>query len=502
VVGRVEHDRRETVLNAAVDYLFERFKSAIAELSSRNLAEDLILRSEALLREVVVHRLSLANRKFHFLNEEAFADELREELASRYRVTSTLRFMIEYVAARPPEGLKPLSLGRFDEIMALAAAMIDFAGMSDAIHYDLAEISLSFLPSGRIGRRNAPYPAYSEYLGAFGLDEITRVEAIRQRRVKDEELSPEWIFDALDAGVTAEFGVSIHLLRRFFQTLVEIALRASPLWLFTGRQEELIVKLLENGFALTTAERLLSRFALETRKQFLAPPTGFRREDTYPWRADRRYSHRYRPLVMRARDGATDVVYGARHIMNAWRYLIMQLMSDRYKASASELTRAMGGLTKKRGDLFNKNVARLIREAKHFEIFEQVKKFKVGGKTLRPPGDIDVLLIDKRRKRLIAIQCKNIEPAHDPHAHAYELKEFLHGEKSIIAKHRNQADWLRSNVKDVLSALKVQAASRWRVDAAIVTSERIPGPYLQRIAMPILSIHELRRRLDANSEIC
>jgi hypothetical protein len=498
VVGPIEGDHRGVVLNDAVAYLFDRFEAAIAALSPENLIETLILRSEALLHEVVVHRLSLANRKFHFTDDENFAAELRGELASRSRITWTLRFMIEYVSARPPEGTQPLSLTRFDEIMALAAQMIDFAGMSDAVRFELAEISFSYFPSGRIGFENGPYTAYSHYLKALGLDEITRIDAIREHRNNDEELAGESIFAALDAGVTAEFGVGVQVLRCFFRALAEIGLRSSPSWLFTGRREELLVKLLDHGVDLPTAERLLFRFALEPRKQFSRPPSGFRKEDIYPWRADRKYSHRYRPLVMRPRDGGVDVVFGTRHIMNAWRYLVLQLLSDRYQASAPELKSAMGGLTKERGDLFNRNVGQLIREREDLEVREQVKKFKTEGKTLRPPGDIDVLVIDRKRKRLIALQCKNVEPAHDPHAHAYELKDLLDGDKSIVAKHRAQAAWLRSNLKDVMAALKTDAKSRWRVDAAIVTNARIPAPFLQRIEMPVVSFQELRRMLDTN----
>jgi hypothetical protein len=498
-VGQIADDRRSDVLNTTVAYLFERFEVRIAELSPNGLVETLVLRSEALLREVVVHRGSLANRKFHFTNDEVFAAELAEELNSRYRITAALRFMIEYVSARPPEGTEELSLSRLDEIMAIAAQMIEFASLSDAVYFELAEISLSHLPSGRIGRRNAPYSAYSEYLEALGLDEITRIDAIHQRRETNEELPYPTILAALDVGVTAEFGVGIQVLRRFFQALVEIALPDSRSWMFVARKEELLMKLLDHGFELTTAELLLSRFVLEPRRRFLIPPPGFRKEDTYPWRVDRKYSHRYRPLVMRPRQGGVDVVFGARHIMNAWRYLVLQLLSDRYHAATPELKSAMGGLTKERGALFNRNVARLIRERKDLEVREQVKKLKIEGRTLWPPGDIDVLVVDRRRKRLIALQCKNTEPAHDSHAHAYELKDLVEGEKSIVAKHRAQAAWIRSNMNDVLSALRIETAGRWRVDAAIVTSEQLPGPYLQRIGMAVVSFHELRRMLDAGS---
>jgi hypothetical protein len=498
--GTIDADRRGAVLNASVAYLFERFEAALAELSPTNLVEGLVLQSETLIREVIVHRYSLANRRFHFAGDETFADELREELAVRYRITGALRFTIEYVAARPPEGTARLSVSRFDELMALAAHMMDFGGMSDAVHYELAEISLSWLPSGRIGRRKTPYPSYSDYLGAFGLDEITRVEGMRQRRTTDD-LPSDSIFAALDGGVTAEFGVGIGLLRRFFQALAETALRASRQWMFKGRREELLMKLLDHGFDLPIAERLICRFALEPRAAFLRPPDGFRREDVYPWRADRGYSHRYRPLVLRPRDGGVDVVFGARHIANAWRYLVLQLMSDHYKATSPALKSAMGGVTRARGDVFNRHVAGVIREHEGLEVHEQVKKLNVDGRTLRPPGDIDVLVVDRRRKRLIALECKNIEPAHDPYAQWSELRDLVEGEKSIVAKQRGRVGWLRSNVKDVLSWLNIETSERWRVDTAIVTSDRIPGPYLQRVGIPVVSLQEVRRMLDRSGTL-
>jgi hypothetical protein len=498
--GALDAERRGDVLNESVAYLFERFETAVAELAPVNLVEALVLQSETLIREVIVHRYSLANRRVHFPDDEALANELREELAVRYRITGALRFTIEYVAARPPEGAARLSVSRFDHLMALAAYMTDFGGMSDAVRYTLADISLSWLPSGRIGRRNTPYPSYSDYLGAFGLDEITRVEGMRQRR-RTDDLSSDSIFAALDGGVTAEFGVGIGLLRRFFQALADTALHASRQWMFKGRRDELLMKLLDHGFDLPTADRLISRFALEPREKFLRPPDGFRREDVYPWRADRGYSHRYRPLILRPRDGGVDIVFGARHIANAWRYLVLQLISDRYKATSTALKSAVGGVTKARGDVFNRQVARVVREHESLEVREQVKKISANGRTLRPPGDIDVLVVDRQRRRLIALECKNIEPAHDPYTQWSELRDLVEGEKSIVAKQRGRVAWLRTNVKDVLSWLNIETSERWRVDTAIVTSDRIPGPYLQRVGISVVSLQEVRRMLDASGTL-
>jgi hypothetical protein len=323
---------------------------------------------------------------------------------------------------------------------------------------------------------------------------------MRQGRTTDE-LSSDFIFAALDQGVTAEFGVGVGRLRRFFLALAEIAHGASKQWMFKGRRDELLMKLLDHGFDLVTAEGLIDRFALAPRDKFLQPPNGFRHEEIYPWRSDRGYSHRYRPLVLRLRDGGVDVVFGARHIANAWRYLVMQLISDRYKANTPALKSAMGGLTKARGDIFNRYVARVIREHEGLDVREQVKKLNVHGRTHRPPGDLDVLVVDHRGKRLIALECKNIEGAHDPYAQWSEVRDLVEGDKSIVAKQRGRVAWMRANVTDVLAWLKIDTSERWRVDTAIVTSEQIPGPYLHRVSIPVVSLQEVRRMLDATGTL-
>ena len=118
--GPLPNEERSKVLNRAVDIHFEAFEGLVRSLRPEGLLEDLLARQEAFVRREEWQRRTLGSRLACF-DETSLIQELVDEVPEVTTSALALRFLIEYVAARPPRGLRPFSTGVYDRLVALAS---------------------------------------------------------------------------------------------------------------------------------------------------------------------------------------------------------------------------------------------------------------------------------------------------------------------------------------------------------------------------------------------
>jgi hypothetical protein len=493
--GPLVGSARIEILNTAVAALFARLEKEAAELASGGLLEDLLARYEALIRETIVHRLIVSRRPAD-APRESHTVRAQREIQVRLNAAGALRFVIEYIVARPPAGSAPLTLARLDRLQAIAGEIIHIASLSDVLKLGIDDFPLTLLPTGRLSFNNAALRTLGMgYATTFAATEMLRVGRAARGAVSTASVSDDYLTEILNEAIEAEFGVSLARLRRFFAALVDVATCANDAWLLITTRAELLVALTGHGIDVETTDRLIDRFSLHPRAEFLNAP-GVPRHEFYPWRVNRARSHRRRPLAVRvSENGADEILYGARHVLATWRDLLDQFVTGSYPAVTRELEQAKGKITNVRGAGFNALIADLARSIPGSVVEVGVKKI---GK-FRVPGDFDVLLAIPARRRLFALECKDIAPAVDVFAQADELKTLVtgdpsRGKRSFVDKQRERIEWLKAHLADALTHLKVASSGRWTVRGAIITSNVVPMAF-RKTAVPILSAEELRQRI-------
>ena len=174
----------------------------------------------------------------------------------------------------------------------------------------------------------------------------------------------------------------------------------------------------------------------------LEPVEGFNPKhvprDSYPWKFSRNRSMVRRPLLVRPIASGREAVWGARATWRAGRYLLQQLTSARYPATSDEMRRFIGTITRHAGDEFDTNAwPTLFGEIGFGDVRERVEKI---GKLrlLRPTGqeigDVDVLVNDRSRRVLLAVEAKDFEFARTPQELANEVEKLIgeHGQHRPI----------------------------------------------------------------------
>ena len=494
--GPILQPRRTDVLNAAVAFYYRELARLVASLSPEDLLEFLIAEQEATVHELSHRELTIPTQLACFSSVPGMVVRLSVELPELAEAAVAGRFLIEYVAARPPKGVRPISLSVYDRLLALASHLTSFGFASDLIHFQIAEIALEILPSGRLSIDHEQYvkalAAYLPDMLTSAIELATETFAQRWSGEESEEDAPadQHVRPELDEAARAEFGCSFTDVQRFLAGAFVISEDLDPSNVCLRYDEFLDRQVNYLGWSKEQVASVLDHLTLTPRMEFLSPPAPYRREDTYPWRYNRRLSYVRCPFVFRRRDDRTEILWGNRHLYRAALTLLRLCLSGRFQASSQEMKRVMGTILHHEGKAFNDAVVAALKGNPELIVASRVKD--IGDL----PGDIDVLVADPARRRLGILECKDFAMARMPHEIDFELKKLFegkHGEQTMIEK---RADWARMHVDDLLNWLGlsgVEHTNRWRVEPLIVISQELLSPYLRRSPIPIVSLKKLIR---------
>lgn len=490
-IGPIRADRRKEALNGTVAFLFDQFAGEIARLRPDSLLEWLVAHNEAIVDE---HELLLHREPFElvsFGNHAEPARDFADRLFEIYKADSASRFIIEYVAARPPGGTKPISFSDYHRVLALAAKIIFFGMLSDDLHYETDAPELARLPSGRIGisgSRRAK--ARDQYAEVFGIGR-------RQRLIRSDAGAPEWVrvkqvkaITAIEEASAAEFGYSLSQHLEIIGAALQLCVRHEGAVTRVSRPEFLAAVQTATGVDAPTAARWLADLSLAPRADFRRVPAPAKEPDIYPWRYNRRWSYVRRPFLV---DG-DDIVFGTSHVERSGTYLRHLCFSGRLKATTDRMRRAIGYATNASGARFNCQVASVLRECAHLIVRERIGRVGIH-RIKHTLGDVDVLVADPHTRRLRAYECKDLSVARTPSELHNELKQLAEGHGSFVAKHDRRVEWIRAHLDSVLEELGAPNHKGWDVAGAIVVDQEIVSPYLVNLPLMVMSIAQVEQML-------
>jgi hypothetical protein len=507
-IGLIVREERTEVLKAAVAFHLRQLEELVATLSADGLLEWLVLANEALVVDFNRMRFEIPTKAACFGD----VGDIREQLAKRFPRSTTAsvanRFLIEYIAARPPTGSRRMSYALYDRLLAIAAQLHGRGYISDLIHFKLDDPLLSVLPSRRLGvGRNTRFMEGREaYLEEFTRAEVARSVDRFPRLWRRETQAGKPDVAEYDAALVDEVGLTLSEIHDFFAGLFARSYEREH-EVKVARVSELLDELeQELGWQRERVERAFELFALRPRERFAPPGAPFRLEDVYPWRFNRALSYVRRPLVVRPGTDGDEVVWGVRGCYVAQQYFGNLVIDGRLKADSSRMRSLIGRLRDEDGRAFNDAVAELFEAQAELIVRRQVKKvgpLRIERRRGEDLGDIDVLIADPELKRLEAVEAKDLTVARTPAELSNELKETFQARddrQAAIARHVERVQWLRDHLGDVLKWLGIDDnPAAWEVEGLIVIDIELMSPYLVDLPFPVLTYRALQNQLRERS---
>ncbi len=494
-----------SVCNELVDLFLNRIKESVRRFSWRSLLKELVSQHEAYWHLKAYEQITTPTNIACYGDVQSHVERLAKDLTQAEETAVALRVLIEIVTAEPPDGNELLSTANFDKLIAMAFHLVNWAMLSDHIHLGIMDYRLSILPSGRIGV--APIDAVEVWRPFTASKTYEQVEAeIRDfaKRFQSEgsvEPDPQLIA-LLDKAFLAEFGMTWSAIVQFCQSLTVLGFElgsASPSLPYSKLEADIRTRL---GWQEDEFRSALELFCLRPRPVWEEAPPGFdAKEDIWPWRNNRRLSYLRRPLIVGPEPSDDPLVFwGPRHVDEALRNLFGLVYSGRYKLqpdSAKEMSDLISDFQEKAGKAYVREVKDWLDSNTGYKPYPEVPIKP--GKPLHSDedlGDVDLLCIDARMKKILAIECKNINFGRNPREIANELERFV-GKKgstdqSWVAKHQNRDEWLRSHL-DVIRRVYGLEAGAWHIESVFLVSQEISATYLTDMPLPFLSFPRLMR---------
>lgn len=483
-IGTVNDCQRKEIANTVVEWLYNRLEAKVAEFESDHMLE--VIYQDV---EEVLYRLLIAEKKF-YSDVACYPEKEKNYLEENNNLNKTslsLKFLLEYVTARPPLGSKHLGIGQYEELLAICSLIVDWAYKGDLFYYGIVNTPVTFLKSKRIGMK------HDEFLDIYQYSNIYRQRQLKYDSsylLRKQYTVKKGVFiEELESAFRDEFGYSYS---DFFQVVVTMA-NMDELDVICISQSELEEKLIELNDKLTksTIDTVLRDITYCPRNDFLKMPDGYNKEDAFPWRFNRKYSFNRRPVLKRG----NELIFGTRQIYHMAEYVTDLIYSGKFKANCNSLKTLCGKITKAQGAAFNDLIVQMLQDMKTFKLYPNVKK--INGKRIADDrgdlGDIDVLIIDEDKNKIIVTEIKNFRFSKNPREIKLEYdKMFVDNENKLCfaTKHNKRKKWVEDNLNDVKTQYRLDNRP-WIVTSLFIVNQPLISSHIYKINIKCISIAEL-----------
>jgi hypothetical protein len=367
---------------------------------------------------------------------------------------------------------------------------------SDAVHYNLTDLDLAILPSGRLGRSEQQFRTAQEaHVTQVTAERIAGVASRFDQYWRDPNRphgSEPDLVQKLNRASEAEFGLPMTDLGSFLRAVRRTGIEHGhgiarmPL----DRLSDSVASHLNwEPDKVAAAIRL---FSLAERPSYLTPVDLYPKVDLYPWRYNRGPAYLRRPIVLRTVNGETEALWGNRHAELALDNLLSLCLNGQLKAHSLEMRQLIGSLRHEQGERFNDRVAELLGVHTDLTVRRRVKK--VGTFRLGNLGDIDVLVGRVTDLRLFVIECKDFSASRTPHELRGEIEEFvqgIEGKKSIVERHQARTKWVEEHLVETVQFLQLSPQGNWKVYPLIVVDEPMMSARLLSLNIPLLTVRQI-----------
>jgi len=507
-VGPIEGTDRQQAVNKIVEFLYLKLEGIVVTLSPDRLLEWLVCHDERVVYEDAFARFSIPARTACYSSVPKMVQEFQEEYGKRSSAHISSRFLIEYVAARPPNGQRPISLSIYDELLAIAWQLVNFGNVSDALRYKLADRPIAMLESGRLAiGRSAYEEAHDAFLGEFSyglvgrsmdaFDGHWRVSGESESRGDEADFRQQ-----VDDATECEFGIKYSELIDFLVEVLDAGLRRESEPKVAAVSDLLDEANCKLNWDRSKLQKALDHFAAYPRADFMKPPPPSQKQDVYPWRHNRALSYFRKPLLLRRTSRGDEVVWGSRNLTIAAEYLAHLCLDARLNATAKPMRDLVHQIHDRDGAVFNDRVAELFEFHDEFIVRRRVEK--VGRLSIKRPngedlGDVDVLVAIPRERRVLAIETKDLAVSLTPFEVWSELRELFGDgidKSGKISIHLERVEWLRAHLGELLGILGLpDDATGWIIEPKIVFDRELVSPYVAKCVIPVMSYRRLREEL-------
>ncbi len=461
IMGKAE------ICNKIVEFLYNKLKSLVSEYSCLSLC---LLAYYDL--EVIMFRMMQAQKRYSY-EIECYPEkrtEIEKTINELNKSSIAIKFLVEYVSSVPSSGQKDINELDYEYLVTVCSQIIEWANTGDLFYNDMIDIPIELLKSNRIGMDHSEVERLMHYNYRANTARLTQTSNPLRQSFQDpwDSLVSS---EEINAAFYEEYGYSFSDLFSFIMGIIVYGDNINA----EIKQANIsdILKCIP-GISEEIGHKILGDFCNVQRSDFLQPPKPFSKNDVYPWRFNRRLAFIRRPIIMFDK----DLIWGNRQLFHSLLYLTDIIKSGKLAAAKGKLKVIMSKMANKVGNDFNSAVVMKIKSLGFLMVYSKVDKInhnKIEAEPGNSLGDIDVLLINPKKHRIVVIEVKEFSFSKTPYEiHREYLKLFCDTEQETcyITKHKRRVQWIKEHISDVIAYYGLQDR-KWTVSDALVVNQPI-----------------------------
>lgn len=455
------------ICNKIVEFLYNKLKSLVSEYSCLSLC---LLAYHDL--EVIMFRMMQAQKRYSYEIEcyPEKQNEIEKTINELNKSSIAIKFLVEYVSSVPLSGEKHINELDYEYLVTVCSQIIEWANTGDLFYNNMIDIQIDLLKSNRIGMDHSEVERLMHYNYHANTIRLTQTSNPLRQSFHDpwDSLVSS---SEINAAFCEEYGYSFSDLFSYIMGIIAYGDNIKSEIKQANMSD--ILKCVPD-ISEEIALKILGDFCNVQRRDFLQPPKPFSKNDVYPWRFNRKLAFIRRPIIK----FENDLIWGNRQLFHSLLYLTDMIKAGKLAATKGKLKVVMSRMANKLGNDFNSAVVMKIKSLGFSMVYSKVDKInhiKIESKPGNSLGDIDVLLINPKKHKIVIVEVKEFSFSKTPYEiHREYLKLFCDTEQEIcyITKHKHRVQWIKDHISDVITHYGLQDR-KWSVSDALVVNQPI-----------------------------
>jgi len=380
-------------------------------------------------------------------------------------------------------------------LLVRAASLYQFGGWSDAIRWDSMEPRLRITSLGDI---HANHDFIDEIISPFAnVTDNARIDSyiesydenLEDRQAEESvhgHIEPEFLSAWLD-----ETGASIDDIRVFVDFIEGLGVSKNKA-VFEIKKSLISKNISVGGLHISdeSSAKIVEFLIFRSRESWRAVPDEFDRKDINPWRFRRRLTILRRPLIQIDENEDPGLIVAPGVLRDAVVYMLQNYHRGDFPSwqLGRKMSRWSGKSADQRGNKFSGEVAKLL-EGFGWKVCPEVKLTKLLRKSFeRDFGDVDVLAWNEGAKRILIIECKDVQFRKTYGEIAEQLSDFrgeirFDGKPDYLLRHLERVEIIGKNPQELLQFIKWVRGSEFELESHLVFRNPVPMKFaLEKMA--------------------
>ena len=485
--GKIEDYK---ILNDIVGYLYDNILMKIRKYNKHQLIDFLYLEFEKNLSSLLI-------RQANYTSDVVCYPERKKEIAEKIndlnRTSVALKFIIELVASIKIDGTDDISLYEIEYILTEASKIIDYAYTCDIYNYKMADNTLTLLNSNRLGYNRDFLVRVNHFLKNAKMGMMGSIAKDKRKMISQYENEKKDI-PGFEEAFEDEFGFTFKDFVETIVSLLEIAEYKNNDFntLYSTTIKE-IKEHVNNKVSNDNLNKIILYLSQVEREDYLNPPKPYRNVDVFPWRNNRELSLNRKPLIIYK----NEIIFGYRSLLNAIYFLFEIINNATFKAKSKKMKAYLGIINKQSGEDFNEKVYNYLCTFSNSIVDKKVSKIngiKINDSDNNTLGDIDVLFISKKFKRIIVCEVKNFKLSRN----MYEMYNEYHdmfdpdNKKSFYNKHIKRVEWCKNHISDIIQHYGLEK-KKWRIDYCFIVNEPLISDKVMKVNINAYTLEDIEK---------